>query len=323
MLGRLFAIIFLLSLYSLNMYATDLDQVLSGDDDLEDVLDKSEVKGKSPFIVDGEPDENVDNNKSNGEDFIFNHGVKEVSEVKDPKKEFKDFGYTLPGTFSTQENYIEIDKEKMAKGFRKVSTGGINLTFIKNDFNYQSTNDIINRTFSSGYKSVKGGSIYVRHDSYLFRTMLLHGHWSLGAGLGYNSGKGVFLDGTRSDATFKLWEAPVDLGFGLEIPIYSWFKLSGTGGASAMMLLQNRSDFEKGEKGKRKYQVSPGYFVNGQFKINLSGFSDDSAYELFTTSQITNMYLNLEARYQNYKDFQDPVAISGTAFGIGLTFEYL
>lgn len=46
-------------------------------------------------------------------------------------------------------------------------------------------------------------------------------------------------------------------------------------------------------------------------------------YDLFTSSRITNLYLNLEARQQSYESFQDEISISGTSFGIGFTFEYL
>ena len=148
-------------------------------------------------------------------------------------------------------------------------------------------------------------------------------YWSGGAGLGFSTGRGIFVSGDRSDTTFKLWEIPVDIGLGLEIPFSSWFKISGTAGPSAMVLAQNRSDFERGEKGKRKYQISPGYFLNGQVKINLTGFNDETAHELFTSSHITNLYLNLEARMQSYKDFQDDIDVTGTSLGIGFTFEYL
>ena len=102
-----------------------------------------------------------------------------------------------------------------------------------------------------------------------------------------------------------------------------WFKIAAVAGPSTEALYQNRSDYAQGEKGKNKIQVSYGQFANAQFKFNLSGFSSSTAYELFTESQITNLLLNLEVRYQDYHHFQDPVKISGTSFGVGFTFEYL
>ncbi len=317
-------VLLLCLIFSVNVLANSLDHTVSGDEEIGDVLSTTVIDEDSPFITGGENKESVENSKVKGEDFVFPKDNKIVEDAKiDPKKEFEDFGYTLPGTYENSTNYLETDRKKMAKGYRENSNGGINITFLKNSFDYQSPNNVINRTLDTGVGSMKGGSLYVRHDSSVFKTMVLEGHFSMGVGLGYNAGKGIFVDGTRSDADFKLWEAPVDVGIGLEIPISSWFKLAGTGGGSVMTLLQNRSDFQKGEKGKRKFQFSPGYFVNAQFKINLSGFSEDSSYELFTESQITNLFLNLEARMQNYSGFKDDITISGNSFGIGFTFEYL
>ncbi len=323
MLRRNLAFFMSLSILSISAYATDLEHSVSGDNEIENSLENTEAKGDTPFVLGTDSGGSVENSKAQGVDYIFDHGVKEVSDKVTPKKKYEDFGYTPPGSFDKQENYIDIDKKDISKDFRKISTGSMNITFIKNDFDYQSTNDIINRTVGAGYKHIKGGALYFRHDDYLVRRDIINAYWSLGAGVGYNSGKGIFIDGTRSDATFNLWEVPVDLGVGMEVPIYHWFKIAGTGGPSVLGLMQNRSDYQRGEDGKRKFQVSPGYFVNGQMKINLTGFNDETAYDLFTSSQITNLYLNLEARHQSYTSFQDDISVSGTSFGIGFTFEYL
>ena len=326
MLGRNLAFLISLSFLSLSFsaMAADLDHSVAGDSNLEDVIgaDK-EVSGESPYIINGEPANTVENSKAKGADYIFNHGVQEVSDKITSKKQFQDVGYTPPGTFENQENYLEIDKVKMARDIRKGSSGGMNITFFKDNYDYQSTNDIINRTVTTGSRSIKGGALYFRNDSYIYRTSFMNFHWSVGAGVGYNSGKGFFIDGTRSDTTFNLWEVPVDLGAGLEIPIGTWAKLAGTGGPSVLGLMQNRSDFQRGEKGKRKFQYSPGYFANAQVKINLTGLSEEAAYNLFTTSDITNLFMNFEMRYQSYSNFQDAISISGTSFGVGFTFEYL
>lgn len=257
MSGRNLTVFLILTFFSLSVVAQnkkDLGHTVSSDE-VEDVLGQSTVSGSSPYIVDGEPSSSVDNSKPKGEDFIFNHGVQEVSGNVSEKKKLQDFGYTLPGSFENQENYIEVDRSKLAKDFRKASESALNITFIKNDYDYQSNNDVINRTISSGPKSVKGGALYVRHDNYIFKTDFLNGHWAVGAGVGFNSGKGIFIDGTRSDTTFKLWEIPIDAGLGLEIPFGHWLKLSGTAGPSAMGLVQNRSDFQRGEKRKKKNSI--------------------------------------------------------------------
>ena len=130
--GRNLAFLITLALLSAPLHATDLRQNVSEDGNVEDVLGASTASGNSPFLVDGESSDNVEKSKAQGEDYIFNHGVKEVSDKVTPKKKYEDFGYTLPGTYEKQENYIELDKLKMAKDFRKASTGGLNISFIKN-----------------------------------------------------------------------------------------------------------------------------------------------------------------------------------------------
>lgn len=306
---------------SCSAYA-DLDHTVSGDSNIEDVLSKSEEGSNSPYLTNGEDPNGVEKMKAKGKDFMFNPSD-EVSGVVSEKRRLNDVGYMPPGSMENLDNYLEVDKPKAVKDIRKASSGGLNLSYIKNDYNYTSTNDIINQTISRGAGHIKGGTLYLRNDSYFFKTAALNTHWSLGGGVGYNSGKGIFVNGQRSETRFNLWEMPIDAALGLEVPVSTWFKIAGTGGGSVLTLLQNRSDYGRGEKGKRKFQFSPGYFANAQFKINLTGFSDNMAYELFTSSEITNMFLNLEVRYQNYSSFKDPITISGTSFGLGFTFEYL
>lgn len=320
----IFAISFLL-LAANKSFATDLEQVVSGAE-VEDALGKQTTTGVSPYIIESTPGKEVENQviKENAEpDILFDEHTKEVTVKDSPKKKYEDFGYTVPGAYEKSESFLENDKGAMAKDFRKHSSGGLNLTFIKDDFSYESNNDIINRTIGEGYKHVKGGILHLRSDQYFFRRDYVNTFWSVGAGVGYNSGRGIFVNGERSNTTFKLWETPVDLSLGFEVPIYHWFKVSASAGPSAMALYQNRNDFQKGEKGRNKIQASYGQFANAQFKVNLSGFSDETAYELFTNSKITNLYLNLDVRYQNYQNFLDDIKISGTSFGIGFTFEYL
>jgi hypothetical protein len=319
------SIIFAVLIFStLGKAVEDPEQVVAGSD-VEDVLASKEKNQQSEYIInhyDGEV-EKKDTTFDPDKEFVLPNTSSEITQEIHPSKKFEDFGYTNPGSLEGKANYIEIDKNQMSYEFRRLSRKGINLTYLDNRNTYESNNDIINQTIGQGTGHVKGGSLMIRSDQYFFHTFLLNGFWSLGSGVGYNSGKALFVSGERSDTTFRLWEIPLDLGLGLEIPIYHWFKIVGVAGPSGMALYQNRSDFKDGEKGKNKIQVSPGQFVSAQFKINLSGFSDNYAYELYTSSNITNLLLNLEARYQSYEKFQDPIKVSGTSFGIGFTFEYL
>lgn len=298
----------------------DLDHGVSGST-VPDLLGQSTESTVSPYIINGDDPNAVEKSKPQGVDHVF-APPQEMDLKKDPRSEYAETGYTLPGTFEGQKNYVDLDKSLMAKNYRKYSTGSFNLSFIKNDYVYDSTADVINRTTTTGPHSGKGGALILRHDSYFSKSAFANLYWSIGGGIGFGTGKGFFADGTRSDTTFNLWEIPVDAGLGFEIPITSWVKIAGTGGPSLIGLVQDRSDFERGDDGKRKFQYSFGYFAQAQFKINLS-LTEQTAYELFTESQLTNLFMNLEVRHQNYADFQDPIKISGTSFGIGFTFEYL
>lgn len=285
--------------------------------------------------------ENAEADKPGEEPYLQGHAVKDyfeeevatpaeniletrkLSDKKVKALELEDFGYNALGTVPESTSYENIDKKYMVQDFRILSKAALNLSFINNGYDYTSKNDIINQTLDTGFHSGKGGYLLVRNDSYITKARFLNTHWSLGTGIGFSTGKGVFIDGTRSDATINFWEVPLELGLGIEIPISSWFKLVGTGGGGALGVVQSRSDYKKGDKGKRKYQVSPGYFGSAQFKINLTGFSTNWAYDIFTSSDITNIFLNLELRHQSYENFKDDISIAGTSIGAGFTFEYL
>ncbi len=324
---RFFSILLLVSItvfYSVQVFAEDLDQILSGDE-VEDSLGAIKTGESSPYVIEN-PEKEIENtiiSKDAQTAIIFNENHEEISDKVDVKAKFKDIGYTTPGTFEHNENYIETDKSAVVKDLRNHTQSSLTITFIKNGFNYASENDIINRTISDGPKHVKGGALYLHSDQYFFKSAVLNVYLNIGGGVGYNSGHGLFVTGDRSETTFRLWEIPLDLGLGVEIPIYHWFKIAGAAGPSVEALYQNRNDFQSGEKGRNKTQVSYGQYADLQFKINLTGFNSNYAYDLFAESKITNLSMNLEARYQNYQNFQDQIKISGTSFGIGFTFEYL
>ncbi len=322
-----FYVILFLSFIPRMLFAVDFKEIVSGGD-IEDSLGKLKIEGASPYVADKPENRNqvesVKIKKNAQSDFIFVKSDTLSSEKTDKRKELEDVGYVPPGSFDKKENFIELDKKTIASDFRKLSSSAFNLTFIKNNYDYQSPNNIISRTISEGYKHIKVGALFIHSDQYFYRSDYVNTFWNLGIGVGYNSGRGLFIKtNERSEATFRLWEIPVDAGLGIEIPIYHWLKISGSAGPSATGLYQNRSDFLNGEAGKNKIQVGYGSFANAKFQINLSGFSNNLAYALFSESKITNLFLNLEARYQNYSHFQDEIKISGTSLGIGFTFEYL
>jgi hypothetical protein len=324
--------IFLLLMTS-SVFAEDIAHIISGADtpDLlapKKDLDEDEVEVRSsPFSYQKPKDDNYQGKvgENSSPNIVMGTNTSKDLTIQDlDRKKLKDSGYVAPGTLGNEENYLELNKEKFTKEFRHKSTSAFNISYFSDSFQYQSEGDIINHTISEGYKHVKAGMIHIASEQYVYKTDVLNLFWVTGAGVSYNSGRGIFVNNTKSETTITLWEVPVDLGLGVEIPIYHWFKVSGSAGPSGMILNQNRNDFLNGEKGKSKYQFSYGEYASAQFKINLSGLSDNLAYDLFTESQITTLSMNLEARYENYKNFQDKsLAISGTSLGLGFTFEFL
>lgn len=249
---------------------------------------------------------------------------KKLSEKEQKRHDLLDVGQTLGESSLSNKTYHNIDKRDFARKMRSVSRGAFNLSYQPNSYDYLSNDNIIDETVENGFHAGKGGTIHLRHDSFISNQKFLNTFWSGGVGIGLSTGKGIFIDGTRSSATFNLWQIPVEVGLGFEIPVFSLIKLNVSGGGGAMALIQNRNDYQRGEKHKRRMQFSPGYYVLGEFKISLTSFSNQVAYNVFTASNITNILLNVELRYQSYESFkEESIAITGSSVGVGFTFEYI
>ena len=211
--------------------------------------------------------------------------------------------------------------------------GNQNFTFLfyRDDYTYKS----LNNSFDNTYRFDGGGNTKASDFSGIFRVSghLMHQWrfmtvgWGFGGGFGYNGGYGFFDRSVtaeeQSQTHFALWTIPVDMSFMIEIEPFSWIKLTGLAGPSAMVIIQSRDDFEKSNARKTMTQYSPGYFVSARGNISLSYFFKDITSELFHTYSITRYFLTLEGRMQNYSNFKSTdVSVSGLSFGAGLTFEY-
>lgn len=296
------------------------EQVVQGTE-VENSIEELKVEDDSPYITGKKLLDNAE--ISADQDPIIPNTIKNVLEDAPVPSEARSSGYTLPGTMGNKENYTEIDTKHYSEQFRKESTSAFNISYIRDSYDYHSPNDVINRTISSGYKHVQSGFLLLRSDQYIYNNGYFTLHWSLGGGLAYNYGRGIFADGERSDAGIALWEVPIDLGLGLSLSAGKYIKLTGTAGPSALALIQNRNDLKYSEKGKKRFQTGVGAFASAQVKINLYSFASDSSYELFTNNQITSSYLNIEARYHSYSKYLEDIKISGTSIGAGFTFEFL
>lgn len=301
--------------------ANDFGIYMPGDSNIEDTLGNKESVYDS-HIMGGQIEDYYGNQSAIIEEKIIE---KELTPRQKLKRELTDLNVTVQGQGLQNSTYGQIDKKNYVNKIRSSSASALNIHFLANLYDYSSTNNIIENTISSGRHSNKGGTVIFKYDKYLSQQQFLSTFWSGSMGIGLSTGKGIFSsDGKRSDATFNLWQAPVEVGLGIEIPISSYFKLSASGGGGILGLYQNRNDFERGEDNKRRIQFSPGFYGLGQLKINLTGFSDQWAYDVFTQSNLTNILLNLDVRFQHYGSFKDEeLAISGVTFGAGFTFEFL
>ena len=268
-------------------------------------------------------DSSEDYLERNSDSPYLNNGVSDQKIDKIETSKFKDIPFYMPGEMAALE-YKELDTKEHAREFYNLGENTINIGYFKNNFDYKSPNDIINRTIGNGFQNGRFGPLLIRNDNYLFRTMFLNGFYSLGAGATFSRGKGIFADNNAtSQTTFKLWEIPADLGFGIEIPLGPWAKVQGVGGYSGVGLYQSRDDYANGESGKRRLQLGHGPFAEGSFRLNLSRIFPETAFDYFASSELTNLTLNASMRYQNYSGFKEDITISGTSIGIGFGFEFL
>lgn len=228
-----------------------------------------------------------------------------------------------PGKTGEATSYQPFRRTDYLKVLNREGKTGLSLRYFKDDFEYTDAQGIFQRTFENDSGSLKGGMVQFQLKRYLKRSSIDLSYVA-NAGFAYAEGKGFFEGATeRSDALFRFYMIPVDLGLSLGIPMGQYFKLSIEGGASAMGLIQNRNDLARASKDKERRQVSPGYYAGISSRINLSSIFKRQSYQLFIESDLTNIYLDLNVRHQEYSNFQNDFEISGQSFGAGFTFEYL
>ncbi|MBF0359918.1 MAG: hypothetical protein HQK49_02850 [Oligoflexia bacterium] len=214
---------------------------------------------------------------------------------------------------------------KEAKDFHRQieSKSKHNFAFVlfKDGYNYYSEDDLFNKMFRD--KSSSETPIILQLSQYW-----LIPHWDgqasfdygINFGIGYNSGKGLYVNGEKSDITFFLWALPVDLALGYEIYLFSLIKVGIFAGPSAMMITQKRTDTRR-----KPWLVSYGYFDSAHVKINLTPLFSDSFSKFYRQYSITSFYFNIIYREQHYKKFKhrDDIEIDGGSIGAGFAFDYL
>jgi hypothetical protein len=235
-----------------------------------------------------------------------------------------DTGFTHPGTFDKTDHLIEYKYDELLAAFRGKAGYAFSFVYLLDNYSYDDQKGTFANTFDDGPDDINGGIFHLTMDRYFYRRGWVNLAWGVNMGFGYNSGKGVFSsDGVKSETTFKLWSLPLDVSITTEFPMGKWLKLGLTGGPSALGLIQNRDDRPADDPQKTRRQVGVGFFGVAKLKLSLSHFMQKRSLEMYQQYKLTNMLLNLEARYQGYSSFADNIEITGASFGLGLTFEFL
>ncbi|MAF78245.1 MAG: hypothetical protein CME60_08785 [Halobacteriovoraceae bacterium] len=233
-------------------------------------------------------------------------------------------GYKAPHSLENEENLVSFEGDELYDNFYDNGDSAFSFTYIQDDYNVSDSRGVFQRSFVDAEDSRRGGYLHLNFDRFINRAFLST-FYGVGLGVGFSEGEGIFSDSTstKSNVTFQLFTIPVDMRLGMTIGRGKYFKLSVAGGPSVMGISQSRDDKERGEDEKHRRQYSFGYFGQAKAQISLSALFKDLAMGGFSQYQMTNMYLNLEARHQSYENFEDDISITGTSFGLGFTFEYL
>ena len=228
----------------------------------------------------------------------------------------------IEDTSIPSDRLIEATNREIVKEVSNQKSTVFSFYYIRDEFEVKDTRGIFQQTYVNDQSAVRGGTLMFSLEKSILNSWV-NILWGANAGFGLSQGNGRFIDGERSDAKFSLWTIPVELGLTLEIPVSNWFTLSAEAGPSAMGLYQVRSDFEQGAKGKRRRQVGTGYYAEAKFKLSLSNMFSGTGFDYFSEYGISNTYLDIIARMQDYGNFQDDITITGQSLGIGFTFDYL
>lgn len=236
-------------------------------------------------------------------------------------------GYKLPMSLKTGSSYQRLNNNELLSRFHEKGSRNFSFFYLNDNYDISDKAGIYQRTFDNNApKSMRGGSLNISLDDFWTHDSVFVG-WEVNVGIGLSKGNGSFTSGgviaERSNTTFSLWSVPVDLGLVFEVPLGRWLKVGVSGGPSVMGLFQNRNDKENNEKGKRVRQASFGYYGTANFKVSMSHLVPLQSVRNFKAYEMTKMYLTFQLRFQEFSNFNDDLTITGTSFGLGMTFEYL
>ena len=328
---EIIALTFLLSalLTPTQVYAEDFgiavpDQL--SDSEFEDNHKDQEESDKGTSYVMGtsEPTFSKEQEETGKRSFLAGEGA--GLEVDDPSEREKLLatGYKAPHSLDNEENLVTFEGEQVYGNFYDSGESSFSFSYIQDAYTVNDARGVFQKSYIDAEDARRGGYLHFNFDSYINRSFLST-FYGLGLGVGFSEGEGIFTDSTseKSNVSFQLFTIPADLRLGMTIGRGKYFRLSVAGGPSVMGISQSRDDKVRGEDDKHRRQYSFGYFGHAKAQISLAAIFNSLSFQGFREYQMTNMYLNLEARHQSYQNFQDDFTITGTSFGLGFTFEYL
>jgi hypothetical protein len=321
-----------LILFALNLslvYAEDfgiaLPDQLKDDSAIQKSFEVDKGKDDVNFVMgDRHDDLKLDEDDSQDEPLFAVPGkTKEPDLELSEKEKILSTGNEVPYTYEDSQELISFKNERIHEQIYNKAESSFSMSYIMDSYDISDNRGVFKESFIDAPGAQRGGSILLNFDEY-FRRGTLNTFMGLGFGLGYSLGQGIFSSSSseQSNAEFKLYSIPVDFRLGFDLVTGKLFRLSVAGGPSVMGLLQSRSDLEREDGDKYRRQISYGYFGNAKLQISLSALSSSRAFNMLSISDVTNMFFNLEARFQSYENFQDQLSITGASFGAGFTFEY-
>ena len=250
-----------------------------------------------------------------------------ISEVPEPSEREKLVSPDNPMPFKHEnlENMVEIKNDGIYGNYYDQGESSFSFTYIKDSYSVTDDRNIYQSSYIDSNEGLQGGFLLFNFDNYISRNFLSP-FYGVGLGVGFSRGEGIFETSTdtASGVTFQLFMIPLDFRLGVTVGHGKYVRFSLAGGPSVMGLSQSRDDRGSSDEDKHRRQVSYGYFGHGKMQVSLNSIFNRLAFKAFQQYKMTNMYLNLEARYHNYANFQDEdIAMDGASFGIGFTFEYL
>jgi hypothetical protein len=281
----------------------------------------SNVESQSSGHVQGNEDRPMDSYKVDGKTPLV-PGQSDYGDNVSGQDSPTQFNANAPFSGLEDEGYRTQSNKELIKRFENKAKFNLALDFYMNNFDYEDSKGIYDKTFDSN-TGATGGSLNISSDIYFSKGKVNFGLGG-GGGFGFSTGKGIFeSNGQASEMNFNLYSIPADLRFVMEVPMGRVLKLSAAGGPSAMFLIQNRSDRDNEDNDKTKRQFGYGYFAEAKLKVNLSYLMPDTGFEYYRFHEVSFMSVDLMVRTQDYSGFADDISISGMSYGIGVTFEFL